>query len=134
MSTSSPNPGSGQQPEPLTDPTEPTPAPTFAEQAPAVVALAALVEAHPTLPAAYIVIHEAPSLYIQFEEAAQFEAWREALGVDPAEVDLSGMGDQSWLVAETRASGVPLRLAGFGLDPVEPRPSGQLLAPTGGAR
>ncbi|MEV0187181.1 hypothetical protein AB0I39_01430 [Kitasatospora purpeofusca] len=42
-----------------------------------------------------------------------FEQWRQALGIDPADVDHDAMGTTAWLRADTTYAGVPLTLLGY---------------------
>ncbi|MGW2985424.1 hypothetical protein [Streptomyces goshikiensis] len=87
------------------------------EQAPAVTALAALVETFGHLPAPYIVVHTAlTAVEIQLNTPQEFEAWRSALGVAPAVVTLHAYSGATWLAAETRFRGVALKLSGHGLN------------------
>lgn len=97
----------------------------------AVEVLARLIEQHPTLPDAYIVIHhpfrQFPSRFdLQLRNATEFEAWREALGIDPMDVVLNAPGANSWLDATTKVDGLKVDIAGHGLgitpeQAVEPR-------------
>ncbi|MFF4813080.1 hypothetical protein ACFY2K_00705 [Kitasatospora sp. NPDC001309] len=44
---------------------------------------------------------------------ADFEQWRQALGIDPAGVDLSTTGCFAWLDVTTTHAGTPIRLVGY---------------------
>ncbi|MFZ3558130.1 hypothetical protein [Streptomyces sp. BH055] len=93
--------------------------------------LARLIEQHPTLPDAYIVIHAPfrrfPSRFdLQLRNTSEFETWREALGIDPEDVELHAPGANSWLDATTKVDGVQVDISGHGLgitpeQAVEPR-------------
>ncbi|MGI5443354.1 hypothetical protein ACQEV4_40270 [Streptomyces shenzhenensis] len=93
--------------------------PTIGGQLPTIQALAAFAEQHPTLPAAYITTHEpipehyvAARLDVQVDGPA-FEAWRIALGADPAAVVLHTTASNTWLAVDTTYDGVRVHLAGF---------------------
>ncbi|MFJ8791436.1 hypothetical protein [Streptomyces sp. NPDC102462] len=93
--------------------------PTIGGQLPAIQALSALAEQHPTLPAAYITVQEPAPRYntdarldVQVDGPA-FEAWRTALGADPAAVVLHTTVSNTWLAVDTTYEGVRVHLAGF---------------------
>ncbi|MFJ7278148.1 hypothetical protein [Kitasatospora sp. NPDC098663] len=44
---------------------------------------------------------------------ADFEQWRQALGLDPAGVDLATTGTFAWLDVTTTYAGTPIRLVGY---------------------
>jgi len=105
-----------------TQPTEKIAAPwgPISEMAGAVETLAALIEQHPTLPDAYITVHApfrgSPSTFdMQLQTATEFEAWREALGIDPAKVALYAPGENSWVGADGHVQDVTVRLTGHAL-------------------
>lgn len=93
---------------------------------PAVDAVARLVAEYPTLPAPYVVLH-APSqkVFLQWQDPAHFEVWREALGIDSAEVELKAGAGSSWLAVEgvvpSSAGEVPVGLTGHGLSGLRER-------------
>jgi len=133
--------------------TDPTPSLSFAEQEPAVLALAEMAQAFPHLPAAAFTLYQPEAgggLFIQTHSGEAFEAWREALRIGAAAVELKTNGADSWLRAEGSFSGSAVTLSGWGIPTCAPRDSGgraaeqrqQLdpadgafaaLAPTGGA-
>lgn len=101
----------------------------------AVAVLARLIEQHPTLPDAYITIHApfqgvvthfAAHFDLQLRNTSEFEAWREALGIDPMDVVLHAPGSNSWLDATTKVDGLKVDISGHGLgitpeQAIEPR-------------
>ncbi|MFH9977904.1 hypothetical protein ACH4ND_01325 [Streptomyces sp. NPDC017179] len=78
----------------LTSPTGYVPRPwervTLAEQRQALAALDRITELHPNLPGAYIVLSLVvpTQIDVQAQSWTAFEAWREALNVPPADVQL----------------------------------------------
>ncbi|MET8623593.1 hypothetical protein ABZW30_07530 [Kitasatospora sp. NPDC004669] len=93
-------------------------------------ALLALFTAHPDLPASRITservvtgerdasgnltLTEGMTLGFHRDAAlADFEQWRQALGLDPAEVDLDTTGCFAWLSVTTTYAGTPLTLVGY---------------------
>ncbi|TBO60055.1 hypothetical protein EYS09_08685 [Streptomyces kasugaensis] len=84
---------------------------TLREQRPALQALDRLAEQHPGLPSAYIA--GTRDLDVQVRSATHFEAWREALGIDPMAVD-----SREWttgetvlaFVAQAEEAGAPVRV------------------------
>ncbi|MFJ8110468.1 hypothetical protein [Streptomyces sp. NPDC096132] len=98
--------------------TETTAPPTaLAAQANAIAALTALLDQHPGLPAAYFTV-ETPHyglparLDIQLH-IHEFEPWREALGIDTADVQLHVTVSNLWVSAELERTGVPLHVTAF---------------------
>jgi hypothetical protein len=89
-------------------------------QQPAVEALAILLTQYPALPAAYITIH-APyelrpgRLDLQMENAWEFELWRDALEIPPADVHLYVTSNSVWLAAVTRVLDAKVEISGFGI-------------------
>lgn len=86
----------------------------------AVQLLAALIDQHPELPNAYIVIAQpwkgAPSrLDLMPETPTGFEQWRTALGIAPASVTLHPHGRDSWVAAETVRQGSRISIAAHGI-------------------
>jgi hypothetical protein len=83
----------------------------------AVQVLADLIDEHPGLPAAYTILHEPypnGGLQVNLQVADhEFEAWREALGIEPADVELHTTVSHTWVAADTTRDGVRIHLAGF---------------------
>ncbi|MGW3148383.1 hypothetical protein ACWDG1_27685 [Streptomyces sp. NPDC001177] len=81
---------------------------TLGAQAALFTCLAGLAVGHPNLPAAYITIsRQAPrELSVQLDSPAAVEAWREALGVDPALVVAERLGNRPSLEFDASAYGV----------------------------
>ncbi|MFD8687985.1 hypothetical protein [Streptomyces sp. NPDC059651] len=71
-------------------------APKFKEQAGQFSALRHLVEKYPDLPSGYVICHgiTSGSISLLLDRLAEFEAWREALGVPPEGVNLVTHGRQ----------------------------------------
>lgn len=68
------------------------------------------------LPSAYITVHtpfeDLPvSLNLQLDTPHAFEAWRAALDIPPADVDLNATSSLKWLSARTVYQDVPLYLS-----------------------
>ncbi|MFB7663962.1 hypothetical protein ACFC1R_08440 [Kitasatospora sp. NPDC056138] len=93
-------------------------------------ALLALFTAHPGLPASRITSERVVTgerdasaalvrtwgLALGFHRdtaLADFEQWRQALGLDPAGVDLETTGSLAWLSVTTTYAGTPLTLVGY---------------------
>lgn len=129
---------------------KPTQERTLASSLPALRALMELAEAHPTLPAATLRLSpqaaEDVHVYLHDMPVQAWEAWREALGLDPAGSTLRTGSDSRWVCikGETAALGVEL-LANTVPSPPDPavEQAHQLdaadssfgaLAPKGGAR
>lgn len=97
-------------------------------QRPAVQALADLIDLHPALPEAHITIHVAyknpAQIGLQLETPQDFEQWRSALGIDPADVTLHVTVGNSWLAADAVRESTRVHITGFGV---------LLAAETGGA-
>ncbi|NUS86358.1 MAG: hypothetical protein HOY75_27455 [Streptomyces sp.] len=73
--------------------------------------LADLIDLHPELPSAYIVIHRPAygspaTLNLQLDTVNCFELWRTALGFSPVNVELF----PSWLAVSGTHEGVPVSL------------------------
>ncbi|MGW7443315.1 hypothetical protein [Kitasatospora sp. NPDC054795] len=93
--------------------------------------LLALFTAHPDLPAPRITServvadeHDASGNLVLTEgmtlafhhratSLADFEQWRQRLGLDPAGVDLATTGTFAWLHVTTTYAGTPIRLVGY---------------------
>ncbi|MFJ3663119.1 hypothetical protein ACIPPM_21940 [Streptomyces sp. NPDC090119] len=89
-------------------------------QQPAVQALAHLIAEHPTLPGAYITVHDLHELYpgrldLQFMRAWEFETWREALNIPASDVSLAFSSTNSWIAARTTIADVTVEISGFGI-------------------
>ncbi|MFZ3494582.1 hypothetical protein ACODT5_15385 [Streptomyces sp. 5.8] len=86
------------------------------EQAPAINALAALVEAHGHLPLPFISLYSSLGVVsLQLDTPAEFEAWRCALDIPPSVVTLHAYAGSTWLAATSLFLGVKLQLSGHGL-------------------
>ncbi|MEV7182683.1 hypothetical protein [Kitasatospora sp. NPDC093102] len=97
----------------------------------AVGSLLALFTAHPDLPASRItservvtderdasgdlVLTEGLTLAFHHRDTAlaDFEQWRQRLGLDPAGVGLATTGSFAWLSVTTTYAGTPIRLVGY---------------------
>ena len=101
---------------------------SFAEQAPAIGALAALISAVGHLPRATVEVshHASHEVTISLFTTGAWEEWREALRIPPEMVDLRS--EPTTLEASTMFCGVRVRLTGYG--PQVP----QACTPAGGAR
>ncbi|MGM9380301.1 hypothetical protein [Streptomyces antibioticus] len=100
-----------------TETTVPAPAPNpVIGQRAAVQVLADLIDRHPGLPAAYTIIHE-PNQYRQQVDiqmsSDEFELWREALGIQPADVVLHTTLSHTWVAADMTYDGIHMHLTGF---------------------
>ncbi|MFI9629175.1 hypothetical protein [Streptomyces sp. NPDC052042] len=86
----------------------------------AVAVLASLTEKFPDLPApeAQISRHYRTRVELSFyDDLGTFEAWRSALGIDPAQVRLaaqSGTGPSMWLCVDVVVDAVDVQLVGYG--------------------
>ncbi|MGW2843607.1 hypothetical protein [Streptomyces sp. NPDC001274] len=86
----------------------------------AVTVLASLTETFSGLPALSpaVAVHCPDRLTLTaYYSLSEFEEWRAALGIDPAEVSMDaegGVGPLMWLEASTVIDGVTVRLIGFG--------------------
>jgi hypothetical protein len=95
--------------------------PTIAEQAPSLQALAGLAHMFSQLPSAYLMVHAPyrtglPSLIkMQLNSPQDFEQWRAALQIAPADVDIHTKDKDTWMSADTVAHGAPIHLTGFGV-------------------
>lgn len=86
---------------------------TLAEQARAFAALGRITELNPGLPAAYITLsYVVPdAIEVQAQSFAAMEAWREALGVVPGEVEPGNCAPERHHVQfETSVDGVSVRV------------------------
>lgn len=86
----------------------------------AVQVLADLIDQHPELPAAYVVIHtpwdgKPSNLTLQLDTPTGFEQWRTALGIAPDDVTLHPYGMDSWVSAEKIHEGIYLDIAAHGI-------------------
>ncbi|MEU2799012.1 hypothetical protein [Streptomyces sp. NPDC007117] len=90
---------------------------TLAEQASAFEALDALAGTCPDLPPVYLTVHDSSfsGVIAQCDTLADFEAWRSALQIPTAEVNLVADKQGGWLSAEATVRGVRLRITGHGL-------------------
>ncbi|MFJ3085029.1 hypothetical protein [Streptomyces sp. NPDC086838] len=98
-----------------TDDTAPVPTNTFADLLPAIEAVTYLAKTHPTLPAPYTVLGQGAVIDLQAHTPDAFEAWRAALQIPPAAVELHAYDEDAWLQTSTVIRGVPLLLMGYGL-------------------
>ncbi|MFF8694978.1 hypothetical protein ACF08W_22540 [Streptomyces sp. NPDC015144] len=95
-------------------------APTMSRLSAAVTVLASLTETFSGLPALSpaVAVHCPDRLTLTaYDSLSKFEAWRAALGIDPAEVSMDaegGVGPLMWLETSTVIKGVTVRLVGFG--------------------
>jgi hypothetical protein len=82
-----------------------------------VEALVNLMAQYPRLPEAYIAIHDTVGgsgwIDLQLDSALQFEQWREALEIQPADVDLKVYPSNQWMAGDTRHMGVRIHVTGF---------------------
>ncbi|MET8545227.1 hypothetical protein ABZW03_32000 [Kitasatospora sp. NPDC004799] len=103
---------------------------TAGAQINAVGSLLALFTAHPDLPAPRITSERVVTderdasgdllltegMTLAFHDAtslADFEQWRQRLGLDPAGVGLATTGRFAWLDVTTTCTGTPIRLVGY---------------------
>lgn len=85
------------------------------EQAPVFEALMAIAAEFAELPRPYIVVlSTGPSFILQLMHPSHFEAWREALGLPTASVELHGSASV-WLATSSRFRGVAFELTGHGV-------------------
>ncbi|MFJ9657576.1 hypothetical protein ACIRPR_06360 [Streptomyces griseoflavus] len=85
----------------------------IAELAPVAEALAALVAEYADLPRPYVYMFTtSPRIGLQLDGPAEFELWREALAVPPAEVDLVVTPGSAWLDASGEFRGVAFDMSG----------------------
>ncbi|MFD7067519.1 hypothetical protein ACFV97_09835 [Streptomyces sp. NPDC059913] len=86
----------------------------------AITVAVTLAERFPDLPAlsAAVAVHCPDRLTLTaYDDLSEFEEWRAALGIDPAEVSMDaegGVGPLMWLETSTVVEGVTLHLVGFG--------------------
>ncbi|MFE2412466.1 hypothetical protein ACFXDE_29370 [Kitasatospora sp. NPDC059408] len=101
---------------------------TAADQIKAAGTLMSLLTAHAHLraPAVQLELQIVPGTYtfvwglsISLHDGVDyFEQWRQALGLDPAGVELKQRGETSWLTVTGMHAGIPVSLSGFfTLDP-----------------
>nr|WP_203606854.1 hypothetical protein [Streptomyces sp. SID11385] len=84
--------------------------------APALTALRALTLDRPDLPAPRVDLTTVypDRVHLAFHnDLAGFEAWREALGIDPYTVTWARSGQTSWLTASSKYAGASVSLTGF---------------------
>ncbi|MGQ4486854.1 hypothetical protein ACN6LM_003869 [Streptomyces sp. SAS_281] len=98
-----------------TDNTAPVPTGTFADLLPAIEAVTYLAKTFPHLPAPYTVLGQGAVIDLQADTPDAFDAWRTALQIPPAAVELHAYAEGAWLHATTIVRGVPLVLMGYGL-------------------
>lgn len=93
----------------------------------AVQVLADLIAQYPGLPAAHVTVHEPYPRFgakIDFQVGGhEFEAWREALGIRPEDIELHVSGTYTWVQADARRDSVRVQLAGF-TNPLTPEQAG----------
>ncbi|MHC0432017.1 hypothetical protein ACX6XY_17790 [Streptomyces sp. O3] len=102
----------------MTDTMTPVP---VCEQLPAIRALAALAAAFPALPSDTVTVGTviapdriAQGLRVDLHAAsADFEAWREALAIDPAQVEHKELSRFQTLSAYAESGGVPVQLIAY---------------------
>lgn len=84
---------------------------------------------HPSLPVPYMTVHSyyTTSLGVQVSYA-QFEAWREALGLAAEDVRLHSTATSAWLLADGVVQDVRVQLSGMGLPLLEERPTDELVS------
>ncbi|MGW1127494.1 hypothetical protein [Streptomyces sp. NPDC002526] len=95
--------------------THPVDIPTLADLLPAIEAVTYLSKTYPALPAPYTVLGEGAVIDLQTHTPHAFEAWRTALQIPPAAVELHAYAEDAWLHATTIIRGVPLVLTGYSL-------------------
>lgn len=99
------------------------PTQTLADQMAAFDALGQLAASYPHLPQPYVTVSSIGCrVGVQLSSPAEFEVWREALGIDALSVELKEFRAEVWLEADGVFAGVQLHLAGFGVSvpaPVE---------------
>jgi hypothetical protein len=98
---------------------------TFAALGPAIEALVYLQATFPHMPDAYTVVQSGGwKVDLQVHAPHEFEAWRTALQMSPADVDLVVYGGSNWLRANTTVCGVRVELSSHDLplpkDPCRP--------------
>ncbi|MCT2591088.1 hypothetical protein LHJ74_14420 [Streptomyces sp. N2-109] len=100
----------------------PDPTQTMRAQQPAIFAMAALVEAHPQMPGAYMVLsqHEPEAVSALLPGLATVEVWREALCVAPEQVALSDLNGDPLVEFTALVAGVPVRMWAVGDPLAEP--------------
>ena len=85
-------------------------------QLPAIKVLAGLIEQHPHLPAAYVIVHEPFGDRVQLNlqvAGSEFEVWREALGIRPEDVVLHFTPSHTWVAADNYRREIRVHLSGF---------------------
>lgn len=84
----------------------------IANQRGAFEAALGLAKAHPGLPTVYTTVHTSGSLVdFRLDTLSGWEAWRDALGIDPAEVQVTTLGTHDLLLSiDAMASGVALHV------------------------
>lgn len=95
-------------------------APTMSRLSSAVAVLSSLTERFPALPALSpaVAVHCPDLLSLTaYDGLSEFEEWRSALGIAPAQVSMdaeNGVGPLMWLETSTVVDGVTVQLIGFG--------------------
>lgn len=90
---------------------------SLGQQTAAIAVLAKIAEAHPDLPGAFIVLSWVVPGQVSFQLAglADLELWREALGIDPAEVEPGSCSDsQPHIVVTVVMDGVRVEVYAMG--------------------
>ncbi|MEU7010404.1 hypothetical protein [Streptomyces sp. NPDC046332] len=84
----------------------------IAEQRRAFEAALTLAKSHPGLPTVYTTVHTSGNLVdFRLDTLSGWEAWRDALGVDPAEVQVTRLGTHDLLLSvDTMAAGVAVHV------------------------
>jgi hypothetical protein len=100
--------------------TDSTATPPISRQRATVQVLADLIDAHPSLPEAYIVVHaplgSGPGRFdMQLQSPWEFEQWRAALDIPAEKVALHGNGGSVWLDANITHHGFHINVSGFGV-------------------
>lgn len=90
------------------------------KQLPAAMLLAEMMRLHPQLPSAYITLHrpyeDMPvQLDLNLGTPTAFEQWRNALAIEPNDVQLHPYGRDSWVTVVTLRSGVLVHLSAHGI-------------------
>jgi len=92
-----------------------SPTHTTGELTPAAAALASITQTYSGLPTPYVSITPRGRINLQLTSPAAFEAWRTALMIPEATVQLHQGNGSSWLAGETVHAGVVVELSGHGL-------------------
>ncbi|MGW4388240.1 hypothetical protein [Streptomyces sp. NPDC004685] len=98
-------------------------APPISGQQQLIDALINLMAQYPRLPEAHITIHATDIsggwVDLQFSSPWEFETWREALEIQPADVDLHVYTGNQWMSGDAWHMGVRIHITGFEV-PVTP--------------